>query len=409
MINEHECIGPINKKILLIQPEFPIPCKRKVHHDYFPIGLLKIGTYLKEVNGCEVQLMFENKEANLIPDEIWITSLFTYWSSYVYESIQYFKNLYPDVPIYLGGIFATLMADDIHIAGVSIQKGLYVPAENYSYTHPIDETLLGENVDFQIMHSTRGCFRKCAFCGTWKIEPKETYNSNIPNMINKNHVIFYDNNILKRPDIEDFLQRLSKVRVNGKKVVYESQSGFDGRICDLDIAKRLHDANFVNVSIAWDGPLSEYQSIAEQINALCLAGYARKDLFVFMLYNWNLSPKELEEKRQKCWELGVQISDCRFRPLNQLYDRYSTRLVQNSNDYYIHPNWSDKTIKEFRRSVRKHNICVRHGLIFYSKDCERKKVSKEESMKMRSLRDKQAIRAEYSDAWFPDEYHEYSE
>ena len=117
MINEHECIGPINKKILLIQPEFPIPCKRKVHHDYFPIGLLKIGTYLKEVNGCEVQLMFENKEANLIPDEIWITSLFTYWSSYVYESIQYFKNLYPDVPIYLGGIFATLMADDIHIAG----------------------------------------------------------------------------------------------------------------------------------------------------------------------------------------------------------------------------------------------------------------------------------------------------
>ena len=205
MINEHECIGPIRKKVLLIQPEFPIPCKRKIHHDYFPIGLLKIGTYLKEVNGCEVQLLLENKESNFIPDEIWITSLFTYWSSYVYESINYFKNLYPGVPIYLGGIFATLMADDIHLTGVTIQRGLYLPAEKYSHTHPIDETLLEEHVDFQIMHSTRGCFRKCAFCGTWKIETEETYNSNVPNMINKNHVIFYDNNILKRPDIEDFL------------------------------------------------------------------------------------------------------------------------------------------------------------------------------------------------------------
>lgn len=405
MINEHECIGPIRKKVLLIQPEFPIPCKRKIHHDYFPIGLLKIGTYLKEVNGCEVQLLLENKESNFIPDEIWITSLFTYWSSYVYESINYFKNLYPGVPIYLGGIFATLMADDIHLTGVTIQKGLYLPAEKYSHTHPIDETLLEEHVDFQIMHSTRGCFRKCAFCGTWKIETEETYNSNVPNMINKNHVIFYDNNILKRPDIEDFLSRLSKVRVNGKRVVYESQSGFDGRICDQDIAKRLHDANFVNVRIAWDGSLDEFPSISDQINALCSAGYARKDLFVFMLYNWNLPPEELEKKRQKCWELGVQIADCRFRPLNQLYDNYSTRMVQNSNDYYIHPNWSDETIKDFRRNVRRHNICVRHGLVFYSKDCERKKVSKEESMKMRNLKDKNSIKAEYPDSWFPDEYH----
>ena len=73
--------------------------------------------------------------------------------------------------------------------------------------------------------------------------------------------------------------------------------------------------------------------------------------------------------------------------------------------YYIHPNWSDETIKDFRRNVRRHNICVRHGLVFYSKDCERKKVSKEESMKMRNLKDKNSIKAEYPDSWFPDEYH----
>ena len=405
MINEHELLGPIGKNILLVQPEFPIPCKRKIHHDYFPIGLLKIGTYLKNVNNCKVQLVFENKDADFIPDEIWITSLFTYWSSHVHDSISYYQDRYPDTPIFLGGIYATLMADNICIPGVTIQRGLYKPAEEYARNHQIDETLLEEPVDFQIMHSSRGCFRKCAFCGTWRIEPEETYDTNIPHMINKNHVIFYDNNLLTRPDISDFLEMLSKVRVNSKKVIYESQSGFDGRICDENLAKQLHDAGFVNVRIAWDGPLSDYQSISDQVNALCLAGYLRKDLFVFMLYNWNLTPDELEKKRQKCWELGVQIADCRFRPLNQLYDNYSTRLDQDSDDYYIHPNWSDTSVKNFRRNVRRHNICIRHGLVFYSKDCERKKVTKEESMKIRALKNKDLIKNEYPDSWFPDEYH----
>lgn len=405
MIGEHELIGPINKNILLVQPEFPIPHKRKIHHDFFPIGLLKIGTYLRECNNCTVELVLENKQAEFIPDEIWITSLFTYWSGYVNDSIKFYQELYPNVPIYLGGIYATLMSDSINMPGVTVQKGIYSPAEKYSQTHNIDETLLESDVDFQIMHSTRGCFRRCSFCGTWRIEPRETYDTNIPNMINKNHVIFYDNNLLKRPDIEDFLHNLSMVRVDGKRVTYESQSGFDGRICDGSIAKLLHDAKFINVRIAWDGPLADFPSIKEQINALVNAGYNRKDLFIFMLYNWNLTPDELENKRQKCWELGVQIADCRFRPLDQLHDNYSTRKKQTSNDYYIHPNWTDESIKQFRRNVRKHNICIRHELVYYSKECERMHVSKEDSLKSRSLSDKAEIVTMYPDAWFPDEHH----
>ena len=28
------------------------------------------------------------------------------------------------------------------------------------------------NINYQIMHTSRGCIRKCEFCGTWKIEPE---------------------------------------------------------------------------------------------------------------------------------------------------------------------------------------------------------------------------------------------
>ena len=368
---------PKNKKILLVQPEFPIPNKRKVHHNFFPIGLLKIGSFLKKDRDCEVELTLENKEAKFIPDEIWITSLFTYWSSYVHESIEFYRNMYPGAKILLGGIYATLMGEDISLTDVIVQRGIYDPAEIYYQKNGIDETILGEPIDFQILHATRGCFRRCMFCGTWKIEPKEYDIINIEDRIDKNHVIFYDNNILKRNDLSDFLDRLSKKRVNGKSVKYESQSGFDGRIMEKDVADKLKKANFVNIRIAWDGVEADYPSIKDHVDLLVNAGYNQKDISVFMLFNWNIGPDEMEKKRMRCWDLGVQISDCRFRPLNQLEDHYSTRLRQNGSHYYIHKGWSDDTVKRFRRNIRKHNICVRHDRFFYSTKLERMNFEKE--------------------------------
>ena len=402
MINDHETIGPLKKNILLVQPEFPIPNKRRINHDFFPIGLLKIGTYLKKIQKCNVELTFENKEAGFVPDEIWITSLFTYWSSYVHDSISYYRKKYPQSTIYLGGIYATLMADKISIEGVKIQQGVYTPAENYCKTHNIDESLLDCQLNFQILHSMRGCFRKCSFCGTWRIEPKEEF-INILSIINKNHVIFYDNNILRRPNIAEFLKELSNKKVNNKHVIYESQSGFDGRILDQNIANLLHAARFKNVRIAWDGGIFEKEDVKKQIEYLYNAGYQKKDVYVFMLFNWDISPAEMEKKRIQCWNFGVQISDCRYRPLDQLHDDYSTRLTQNGSNYFINSLWTDETIKRFRRNIRKHNICIRHELKYYSNTLERKKYSKEEIKRLMALTDKEEIKTLVTDAWFPEE------
>ena len=404
MTEDHEKVGPYEKNILLVQPEFPLPSKRKIHHDFFPIGLLKIGTYLKNARKCHVELVFENKEVSFVPDEIWVTSLFTYWSRYVHDSIDFYKKTYPRAKIFLGGIYATLMADQIKKPEVTIQKGLYHPAEKYCKENGVDEDLLKEPVDFQILHAMRGCFRKCSFCGVWKIEPEEVFVENVHKLVSKNHVIFYDNNFLRRPDINEFLKNLSEARVNKKRVTYECQSGFDGRILNQEIANSLREARFTNVRIAWDGK-EEHCSLEKQIDYLHKAGYPKKDIYVFMIYNWDILPSEMEKKRIKCWELGVQISDCRYRPLNQLFDNYSTRLEQTLSDYYIHDGWTDGEVKEFRKSVRRHNICVRHGLKFYSSKMERKKIGKKESMKIRSLTDKKQIKKKVDDAWFPDEDH----
>lgn len=407
---DHEIKGPKDSRILLVQPDYPIPNKRKVHHDFFPMGLLKIGTYLKHERNCDVRLIFGHETPESAPDEIWITSLFTYWSSYVHNALDYYRLNYPEVPIYLGGIYATLMAENIAkkmredgINNVYVQKGVYAPAEEYSKKFPVDETLLGFPLNFQIMHTMRGCFRKCKFCGTWKLEPVEEFTYGITNLINKNHVVFYDNNILRRPDIKKFLEELAEVRVDNRITRFESQSGFDGRILDQDIADLLYKARFINIRIAWDGDYSEYESIDKQINYLTNAGYKNKSISIFMLYNWNVNPMEMEKKRIHCWEMGVQISDCRFRPLNQLYDEFNARKIQTSEEYFIHPKWSDLTIKRFRKNIRRHNICVRHGFSFHSPVLERKGMSKEKITYYKSIKNKDLLRKDLENIWFPEE------
>ena len=357
--------------VLLIEPNFPIPVKSKNHSHFLPIGLLKIGSYHRSI-GDHVKLVRGNVSKEAIgckPDGIKITSLFTYWSKYVKESVVHYKSLYPTVPIEVGGIFASLMPKECkEITGCDVVSGgLYKngTAENSE----IDFSLLEDEIDYQIIHASRGCFRKCNFCGTWKIEPNVTYKKSIKDEIVKEKIVFYDNNILANPYIENILEELSTHKINNKHITSECQSGLDGRLLLLkpELASKLKNARFKNPRIAWDGPVKESKTIKKQITVLKKAGYKTNvkttDMYIFMLYNFNTSYKDMCKKLEYCRRWGVLIIDCRYRPLNLLEDNYNPRKkVQNSNEYYIHKGWTDKQVRSFRRKVRRQNIAIRLGL-----------------------------------------------
>jgi hypothetical protein len=138
------------------------------------------------------------------------------------------------------------------------------------------------------------------------------------------------------------------------------------------------------------------------------AGYSSKELYVFVLYNWDIPFKEMEKKRVKCFEWGVQIADCRYRPLNQLFDNYNPhKKEQTSEEYYIHDGWTDRLIKQFRKNIRKQNICIRHGFPFYSKAFEHKtfgKIIMKKVKKAKNIETKKKILDKIgADYWFPGE------
>ena len=414
------------KTFLLVEPDFPIAHKSKNHKDFLPIGLLKIASYLRGqghevllVRGIGKPITNYGSPAQMPPDEVWVTSLFTYWASQVREAVQYYKALFPQAVVRVGGIYASLRPKEevMQFTGCDqVHRGVLPTVENYASDHfPAYDLIEAANphpIDYQILHASRGCPRKCPFCGTWTIEPEFVPKKTVNNEIRRSKLIFYDNNFLMNPHIEAILEELMTLRKDGQIAWVESQSGLDGRVLlkKPHLASMLRDVGFRYPRIAWDWGYEQVSSVERQLDILLDAGYPPRDIFVFMLYNYELPFEELEKKRLKCWEWGVQIVDCRYRPLDQLHDDYSPyKRSQSGSAYYIHPSWTDQSVRAFRSNVRRHNICIRYRLSFYSRDLEKKRVHKKLAGRLRKLKDKSKIANLLDDKeldyWFPDEPH----
>ena len=402
-------------RVLLIDPAFPVANKSRNHKDLLPVGLLKISAYLKKYD-IDTKLIrlnddcdFDNLFREFNPDLVMVTSIFTYWAKEVKEAVKYSKDILPDVPVMVGGIFASLLPEKCkEYTGCDyVQQGIIKEAERLSPDYSILENE-GKDINFQIVHSTRGCIRKCGFCGVYKIEPEFCGKKSIRDELIRKNLVFYDNNLLVNPYVEELLHELIDLRKEKLITRCESQSGFDGRILrkNPELAKLLKEANFKDPKIAWDGAVKSYAKRKEEIDVLVNAGYNPKEIAIFMIYNHDLDYNELEEKRALCFKWGVQISDCRYRPLDRLDDGYNShaRKPQTNEEYHINPNWSDEEVRQFRRNVRRHNICIRHGMKYHSHKAERKKISKEESMLYRDM-DYDEAKKFLSDAWNPAEPH----
>jgi hypothetical protein len=378
----------MSKRILLVEPEFPIPKKSKNHGNFLPIGLLKIATYLTE-NGCSVKLLRGipltsdalEQVKRFDAQEIWVTSLFTYWASYVRDAVQFYRQLFPHAKTTVGGIYASLFTKEEVAAYTGcdeVHQGVVPEAEKCVPSYELINNADSHPIDYQIIHTSRGCSRGCSFCGTWKIEPEFVAKASIADEVKCRKLIFYDNNLLMNPHIENILAELQELKRKKKILWCESQSGFDGRMLlgKPQLGRMIKGAGFRYPRIAWDMGYESFKSIKEEIDILTQAGYTSRDqIYIFVLSNWDVPFDEMEQKRLKCWEWKVQISDCRYRPLKQLHDRYDGRTSQTDKDYYVHveAGWTDALIKQFRKNVRHQNICLRQSVPLYSKFLEHKK------------------------------------
>jgi radical SAM superfamily enzyme YgiQ (UPF0313 family) len=131
------------------------------------------------------------------PDLVLVTSQMTYWYPGVQETIKILRVTFPDVPIVLGGIYATLCHEhaDKHSGADRVESGageaniLKLAGEYTGFsvtpkfdsgnldTYPYPAFGLQRKIGYVALLSSRGCPFACKYCASHVLNPKRMMRS----------------------------------------------------------------------------------------------------------------------------------------------------------------------------------------------------------------------------------------
>jgi len=303
--------------ILLVEPDY--------YSNFPPIGLLKLSSIEKK-NGNTTELVRKNYSPLKTPTKIYVTSLFTWAWKEVWRSVNYYKSQFPDAPIYLGGLYATLIPDHARLSGADhLVQGLNIEAENVMPDYEIVPEW-----DGSIIFASRGCINNCLYCAVPKIEGKICLEKNsIKDYVYKKHtkIYFFDNNILAMKYWENIFDEIIDI---GKEVDFNQ--GIEARLITDKVAKLLCEMKIKYIRLAYDRP-EEKKYVEKAINLLGTYNFSKRDIFVYTLFNFNESPDDFFIRVRDILNWGATCYPMRFQPVYAL-----------EKDQYISPKWNDEKL-----------------------------------------------------------------
>ncbi len=371
-----------NKNILLVEPGY--------RNKYPPLGLMKIAQY-HGPDGKKDNVRFVKGEdpsaCDTAWDRVYITTLFSFEWERTARSIDYALDLVGGQAhrVFVGGIAASLMyeryIDEPKWRGVRFIKGLLGEAPAVSLgLDPFEEDIYADDVngkpiedlvpDYSILdhidyqypvsdayftYASRGCVRKCAFCGVPKLEGAQRDTNSLTEVVEgvrkhygeKRDLILMDNNVVASANFKDIIAEIVDLGFERgakfKRGRYELQrrvdfnQGVDARILCKDpmYLQQLARIALKPLRIAFDH-LGVKKPYAQAVRYSAEAGIT--ELSNYMLYNFHDDPRDLFERMRLNVtlneELGVRIFSfpMRYQPVDRP-DR--GHVGKNWNSYYL--------------------------------------------------------------------------
>ncbi len=334
-------------RVLLVEPDYrrALPKSAKVPNGscepprtdnalwYPPLGLMKLSTFHKRrgddvqfVRGCD-ESVFNRGDLFTTPDiwdRVYITTLFTFHFDKIVQTIRFYKDAVGGTisKVFVGGIMASLMAEDIYEeTGIWPKTGILaspryidLPGRVNIDRLPPDYTLLDQNIyavnDTYYAYATRGCTNKCPWCGVPKIEPEYVPYVDIKTTIrglrkahgDKSTLMLMDNNVLASPKLDRIVEDLVVLGYGRgqmtrttppKQRVVDFNQGLDADYMTEKNMRLLARLNVKPMRVAFDRA-KECKKYEKAIRVA--RKYGVEEFSNYMLYNFRDTPRDLYER-----------------------------------------------------------------------------------------------------------------
>jgi hypothetical protein len=380
--------GMSGRRILLLEPGY----KNK----YPPLGLMKIAAY-HGPHGRKDHVRFakglDPSLKELAWDRVYVTTLFSFEFKKIAETIDFALEVvgHRSDRIFVGGIAASLMTErfrnEPRWAGIRFISGLLSepPAvslqldefaeELYSDDRcgtPIEDLVpdysILEQIDYRypvldayFAYASRGCIRKCHFCGVPKLEGPQRDTQSLTAVVRaiearhgtKRDLILMDNNVVASPRFKELIAEIrdlgfgagAKLRRPNERTAsrrrVDFNQGVDARILCKDpmYLQQLSTIALRPLRIAFDhlGLKGPYEKAVRYAH-----GFGLHQLSNYMLYNFHDNPADLFERMRLNVmlneDLGVRIWSfpMRYQPtdrpdrgfIGERWTRYQLRSLQ---------------------------------------------------------------------------------
>lgn len=300
-----------------------------------------------------------------------ITSGMTYWYEGAFFAIRVIRKKFPEAPIILGGIYATLCYEhaDRHAGADYVIKGkgeeaalklaclltghrgaetdtlTAIPTASYHYYPDLKSIPILTSV---------GCPFRCSFCASHLLfdkfiqrDPAEVIGE-IHSYYSKRHVrhfAFFDDALLINQErhLSVILEGIKALKV---RAAFHTPNGIHPREMTPELARQMAETNFQTIRLSFESISTSRQkemgykvtndALANSVDYLEAAGYARKDLGVYVIMGLpEQSVDEVVESMLFVHGLGAKIYLSSFSPIP------GTRDWEKSVNLYNLPNSLD--------------------------------------------------------------------
>jgi len=263
----------------------------------------------------------EDLESTRTPDLILVTSIMTYWYPGITETVAHIRTIFPNVPIILGGIYATLCADHArkHTGADEIVSGpgeanILSLAQRYTRvsikpefdpddldTYPYPALNLQRKIPFVPLLTSKGCPFSCAYCASGylftgrKVRSPDRVVTEIEYWHRRQGVqdfVFYDDALLVDPETHA-MHLFEKIIATGLPVRFHTPNALHIRGISNETAKLMYHAGFQTLRLGLetanfqdrthlDGKVTETE-FRRAVSCLHDAGFKKEQIGAYLL------------------------------------------------------------------------------------------------------------------------------